>query len=251
MQHKIGVVLLSGGLDSTTTVAFAKSKGYEVHALTVNYGQKLSKEVGCARIVAGKLGINHKIIDISSFKEVAWYSALTHPEVFEVPKGRNMEEMAKEIPLTYVPLRNTLLIVLAAAKLESEILDKIEKKGVKPEDIEARIFMASNCIDYSGYPDCRPEFYEKINGLMSLASKAGTQYNVEMKIETPLIRMGKKEIVELGTILEAPLEWTWSCYEGGEVPCGRCDSCILRAKGFKEAGIKDPLILRLKREGKM
>jgi 7-cyano-7-deazaguanine synthase len=207
--------------------------------------------VECARIVAGKLGINHKIIDISSFKEVAWYSALTHPEVFEVPTGRNVEEMAKEIPLTYVPLRNTLLIVLAAAKLESEILDKIEKKGVKPEDIEARIFIAPNCIDYSGYPDCRPEFYEKINDLMSLASKAGTQYKVEMKIETPLIRMGKKEIVELGTRLEAPLGWTWSCYEGGEGPCGRCDSCILRAKGFKEAEIEDPLILRLKREGKI
>jgi 7-cyano-7-deazaguanine synthase len=251
MQHKIGVVLLSGGLDSTTTAAFAKSKGYEVHALTVNYGQKLSKEVGCARIVAGKLGINHKIIDISSFKEVAWHSALTHPEFFEVPKGRSIEEMAKEVPLTYVPMRNTFFIVLAAAYLESVILHKVEKEKAKPSEIEARIFMAANSLDYSGYPDCRPEFYGKINELMSLASKVGTQYKIEMRIETPLLHLRKKEIVELGATLKAPLEWTWSCYEGEDVPCGRCDSCILRAKGFEEAGIEDPLILRLKREGKM
>jgi len=250
MKHKIGVVLLSGGLDSTTTAAFAKSEGYEVHALTVNYGQKLSKEVECARIVAEKLRINQKIIDFSSFKEVAWYSALTHPEFFGVPKGRTMEEMTKEIPITYVPMRNTFFIVLAVAYLESVILHKIEKEKVKPGDIEARIFIAANFLDYSGYPDCRPEFYEKINGLMLLASKVGTEYGIEMMIETPLLRFEKKEIVELGTKLKAPLEWTWSCYEGEEVPCGRCDSCLLRAKGFMEAGIEDPLILRLKKREK-
>jgi len=251
MKHKIGVVLLSGGLDSTTTAAYAKSLDYDVYAITFHYGQKLSKEVECAKKVAKTLGIKHKVVDISPFKDLAWYSALTHPELFSVPSDRSVEEMTKTIPITYVPLRNTFLIVLAAASLESEILNKIEKEGAKPVDIEARIFIAANCMDYSGYPDCRPEFYEKINELMSLASKAGTQYKVEMKIETPLIRMGKKEIAELGTRLEAPLEWTWSCYEGGEIPCGRCDSCILRAKGFEEAGIEDPLVLRLKREGKM
>jgi 7-cyano-7-deazaguanine synthase len=248
---KIGVVLLSGGLDSTTTAAYAKSLGYDVHAITVHYGQSLSKEVKCAQEIAKRLGIKHKIIDISPYKEVAWYSALTHPELFEVPKERSTEEMAKTIPITYVPLRNTFFLVLAAAYLESEILHKIEKEGVKPEDIEARIFIAANVLDYSGYPDCRPEFYEKINELMKLASKVGTQYKVEMKIETPLLFKNKKEIVELGTKLNAPLEWTWSCYVGGEVPCGKCDSCLLRAKGFQEAGIEDPLILRLKREGKL
>lgn len=251
MQHKSGVVLLSGGLDSTTTAAFAKSKGYEIHALTVNYGQKLSKEIACARIVAKKLGITHKIIDISSFKDVAWYSALTHPEVFEIPKGRSMEEMAKEIPLTYVPMRNTFFIVLAAAYLESVILHKVEKDKVKPSDVEARIFIAANSLDYSGYPDCRQEFYGKINELMPLASKVGTQYGIKMRIETPLLHLGKKEIAELGVTLRAPLEWTWSCYEGGDVPCGKCDSCLLRVKGFSEAEIEDPLILRLKKEGKM
>jgi 7-cyano-7-deazaguanine synthase len=248
---KIGVVLLSGGLDSTTTAAYAKSLGYEVHAITVHYGQKLSKEVISAMKVAKKLGLTHKVVDISPFKEIAWYSALTHPELFSVPKDRSIEEMMKDIPITYVPMRNTFFIVLAAAYLESEILHKIERKGVNPKEIEARIFIAANVLDYSGYPDCRPEFYEKINELMNTASKAGTKYNVEIKIETPLLYKNKKEIVELGIRLGAPLEWTWSCYEGGETPCGTCDSCLLRAKGFEELGIEDPLILRLKREGKM
>jgi len=243
--------LLSGGLDSTTTAAYAKSLGYDVHAITVHYGQSLSKEIKCAQEIAKRLGIKHKVIDISAYKEVAWYSALTHPELFEVPKERSIEGMTQTIPITYVPLRNTFFVVVAAAYLESEILHTIEKEGVKPEDIKASVFIAANVLDYSGYPDCRPEFYEKLNELIKLASKVGTQYKIEMKIETPLLFKNKKEIAELGTELNAPLEWTWSCYVGGEVPCGKCDSCILRAKGFEEAGIEDPLILRLKREGKM
>jgi 7-cyano-7-deazaguanine synthase len=251
MKHKIGVVLLSGGLDSTTTVALAKNEGYEVHALTVKYGQKLSKEVGCARKVAEKLRVSHKVIDISAFKDIAWYSALTRPEFFRVPKGRSIEEMTKEIPITYVPMRNTFFVVLAAANLESVVLHKIETEKIEPSEIEARIFIAANYLDYSGYPDCRPEFFVKMNELMSLASKVGTEYGIEMRIETPLLRLGKKEIAELGSRLEAPLEWTWSCYEGGNIPCGKCDSCLLRAKGFREAEIEDPLILRLKKEGKM
>jgi len=248
---KIGVVLLSGGLDSTTTAAFAKSLGYEVLAITTSYGQRLGKEVECAQEIANRLGIRQKTIDISSYKDVAWFSALTHPEAFEVPKERDVSEMSRSIPITYVPMRNTFLIVLAAAYLESEILSKIEKEGTRPEDIEARIFIAANTMDYSGYPDCRPEFYEKMNELVTLASKVGTQYKVEMRIETPLLFKNKKDIVQLGTQLHAPLELTWSCYVGGETPCGKCDSCLLRAKGFQEAGIEDPMILRLRREGKM
>jgi 7-cyano-7-deazaguanine synthase len=248
---KIGVVLLSGGLDSTTTAAYAKSLGYEVNALTIHYGQTLSKEIKCAQEIAKRLGIKHKIIYNSSYKDVAWYSALTHPELFAVPKERSIEEMTQTIPITYVPLRNTFLIVLAAAFLESEILNKVEKEGIKPGNIDAKIFIAANALDYSGYPDCRPEFYEKINELMKFATKVGTQYKIEIKIETPLLFKNKKEIVELGTKLQAPLELTWSCYVGGEVPCGKCDSCLLRAKGFQEAQIQDPLLLRLKREGKM
>ena len=251
MKRKIGVVLLSGGLDSTTVAAFAKNEGYELYALTVNYGQKLSNEVECARKVAEELGLTHRIVDISAFKEVAWYSALTHPEFFEVPKERDVKEMMKEIPITYVPMRNTFFVVLAAAFLESVILHEIEKEKAMPSEIEARVFIAANYLDYSGYPDCRPEFFEKINELMSMASKVGTEHCIKMRIETPLLYLGKKEIIELGTRLKAPLEWTWSCYEGGEVPCGKCDSCVLRAKGFSEAGIKDPLMLRVRKEGKM
>ena len=230
---------------------YAKSLGFEVHALTFHYGQKLSKEVESAKKVAEVLGLKHKIIDISVFKDLAWYSALTHPESFRVPKGRSMEEISKAIPITYVPLRNTFFITLAAAYLESELLRRIEMEGVKPEEIEAKIFIAANVLDYSGYPDCRPEYFEKFNELLRLASKVGVQYNVEMKIEAPLLYKTKKEIVELGVKLKAPLEWTWSCYEGGEVPCGKCDSCLLRAKGFREAGIEDPLLVRLRREGKL
>ncbi len=250
-MFRIGVVLLSGGLDSTTTAAYARSLGWELHALTVHYGQRLSKEVRCAQQIAEKLGIKHKVVDISSFKDVAWYSALTNPELFPVPKGRSVEKMMEDIPITYVPMRNTFLIMLAAAYLESEILYKIERGGVKPEEVEARIFIAANVLDYSGYPDCRPQFYEKVNELLKVASKIGTKYDVDMKIETPLLYKNKKEIVELGIKLDAPLELTWSCYEGGDVPCGKCDSCLLRAKGFAEAGVEDPLILRLKKEGKI
>jgi 7-cyano-7-deazaguanine synthase len=246
---KIGVVLLSGGLDSTTVATYAKSQGYDVRAITIHYGQRLSKEVLCAQEVAKRLSIPHKIVDISPFREMAWYSALTG--AFDVPKERDAEEVAKSIPITYVPMRNTFFLILASAYLESEVLHKIEKEGVNPKDIDARIFIAANAMDYSGYPDCRPEFYEKINELIKLASKVGVEYGVAMKIETPLLYMTKKEIVELGMRLKAPLEYTWSCYSGGDIPCGKCDSCILRAKGFAEAGFKDPLIERLKREGKI
>ncbi|MEM2959725.1 MAG: 7-cyano-7-deazaguanine synthase, partial [Candidatus Jordarchaeaceae archaeon] len=124
-------------------------------------------------------------------------------------------------------------------------------EGVKPGEVEARIFIAANVLDYSGYPDCRPAYYEKFNELLRAASKIGTKYNVSMRIETPLLYKNKKDIVELGIKLNAPLELTWSCYEGGDVPCGKCDSCLLRAKGFAEAGVEDPLILRLKKEGKI
>lgn len=250
-MFKVAVVLLSGGMDSSTTAAYAKSKGYEVHAITIDYGQKLRKEIEYAKIIAEKLGINHKIINAPYFKEVAWYSALTRPELFDIPKERDEKEMEKDIPITYVPLRNTFFIVLAAAYLESFVLHKIEKEKVDPKNVDAKIFIAANYLDYSGYPDCRPEFYEKINSLLKFASKLGTEYGVEMKIETPLLFKNKKEIVELGIELNVPFEWTWSCYEGGEVPCGKCDSCLLREKGFREAGVEDPLLVRLKREGKL
>jgi len=250
-KNKIAVVLLSGGLDSTTMATKAKKDGYQVLAISFRYGQVLSKEISCAQEVAQKLGIGHKIIDITNYKDLAWYSALTHPELFDIPKERKIENMAKNIPITYVPMRNTFFIVMAAAYLESEILNKIEKEDTKPYKIEARIFIAANALDFSGYPDCRPEYYKRMNSLMKLTSKASIQYKVQMKIETPLLHMTKKNIAQLGTQIGAPLSWTWSCYEGGDVPCGKCDSCQLRERGFKELGIEDPLLARLREEGKL
>jgi 7-cyano-7-deazaguanine synthase len=250
-MRKIGIILLSGGLDSTTVAAYAMKQGYELTAITLNYGQKQSKEVESAEKVSKVMGIKQEVIDISFFKKLAWYSALTNSEYFEIPKRRGKKELPKDIPITYVPFRNTFFITIAAAFLESEVLSLIENEKVNPAELEASIFIAANAIDYSGYPDCRPEYYEKMTGVLFEGSKLGAQYKKRMNIETPIILKSKAEIVKLATELKAPLEYTWSCYEGGEVPCGKCDSCILRAKGFAEAGYEDPLMVRLEKEGKI
>ena len=246
-MEKIGIILLSGGLDSTTIAAYAKKLGYDLIALTLHYGQKHSKEVESAKKVAQLLGIKQEIIDVSFFKRLAWYSALTNYETLKTPKQRNNEEMTKDIPITYVPLRNTFFITMAAAFLESEALNLIEIMGVSPADIEASLFIAANVIDYSGYPDCRPEYYEQMTKALFQGSKLGAQYKRPISIETPIILKTKAEIVKMAMDLKAPIEYTWSCYEGGELPCGKCDSCILRAKGFAEAGYEDPLLVRLEK----
>ena len=250
-MRKVGVILLSGGLDSTTVAAYAKKQGYELTAITLLYGQKHSKEAESARKVAQVMGIKQEVIDISFFKRLAWYSALTSTEDFKVPKQRDNKEMTRDIPITYVPLRNTFFITIAAAFLESEVLNLIENEKVNPAEVEASIFIAANVIDYSGYPDCRPEYYEKMTRVLFEGSKLGAQYRKPINIQTPIILKTKAEIVKLAMELKATLEYTWSCYEGGEVPCGKCDSCILRAKGFAEAGYDDPLIVRLRKDGKI
>ncbi len=244
-MRNLGVMLLSGGLDSTTVATFAKNKGYELAAITLQYGQKHSRELEAAKKISGVLGIKHETIDVSFFGKIAWYSALTTPGSFDVPKMLSRENIAKEIPVTYVPLRNTFFITIAAAFLESFALNLIEKENQDPGNINASLFIAANAIDYSGYPDCRPEYYREIVKTLALGSKLGTQYGRKIKIETPVISKTKAEIVKMAIKLGAPLEYTWSCYEGGEFPCGSCDSCILRAKGFTEAGYQDPLITRL------
>ena len=248
-MQKIGVILLSGGLDSTTVAACARKQGYELTALTLSYGQKHSREIAAARKVAEILGIKQEIIDVSFFKELAWYSALTNK--YDIPRNRRDEDITQNIPITYVPLRNTLFITLAGAFLESKALSLIEQNKLPPAELDASVFIAANAIDYSGYPDCRPEFYQKMTDVLYTGSKLGTQYGVAMSIQTPIISMTKAEIARMGIELGAPLEYTWSCYEGGGVPCGECDSCRLRAKGFAEAGIKDPLLVRLQKEGKI
>jgi 7-cyano-7-deazaguanine synthase len=240
-----GVTLLSGGLDSTTVTAYARDRVDHMMALTFHYGQTHSKEVECAQYIAALMGIQHRLLDISFLGEVAWYSALTNPEQFPIPRDRSSDQIGFGIPITYVPLRNTIFLSLSAAYLESQVLHAIEVEGLKPEEAEAYIYLAPNAIDYSGYPDCRPEYYEKVAQALEYGSKLWTQYGVRIQVETPIIELSKAEIAALGARLKAPLEYTWSCYQGGEVPCGGCDSCVLRAKGFDEAGIPDPLLVRL------
>ena len=239
-----GVTLLSGGLDSTTVTAYAKKRCDHLTAITFRYGQSHSKEVDFAQEIAALLGVEHKLIDISFLSEVAWYSALTSPDAFPIPKEAGAQ-IGSSIPITYVPMRNTIFLALSAAYLESRLLHAIEVEELAVEDAHATLYMAPNAIDYSGYPDCRPEFFDQMKRTLRYGSKLGTQYGVQLQVDTPIIRMSKSEIVEMGTRLKAPLELTWSCYEGGDIPCGECDSCVLRAKGFEEAGIADPLLLRL------
>lgn len=242
MRH-LGLVLLSGGLDSTTVAALARRRGYELLALTVHYGQAHRREIDAARRIAVSLQLQHEVVDVLFFKDLAWYSALTHPERFDLPTKRTLEAMGVDIPITYVPLRNTFFLTLGAALLESRVLNLIENEDVSPGDVEATIFIAANALDYSGYPDCRPEFYDAISETIRLGSKIGTQYGIGIRIETPIINKTKAEIVRLGLEVAAPLEQTWSCYDGRDVPCGCCDSCLLRAKGFAEAGVVDPALV--------
>jgi len=236
------VSLLSGGLDSTTVTAFAKGKTDHLTALTFHYGQSHSKEVDCAAEVARSLGVTQELMDISFLGKVAWYSALTNPDRFPMPENRDAARMGNSIPITYVPLRNTIFLSLAAAYLESQVLHAIESEDVSPSDVQAFIYMAPNAIDYSGYPDCRPEFFEKMGESLGYGSKLWTEYQVPLRIEIPIIEMSKADIVNLGLEIKAPLELTWSCYQGGETPCGQCDSCILRASGFRDAGLPDPAL---------
>ena len=242
-----GVTLLSGGLDSTTVTAQAKDQVDHMSAVTFHYGQTHSKEVDCAAQIAGIIGIEHELVDISFLSKVAWYSALTNPDRFPVPSDRSEKEIGHGVPITYVPMRNTIFLSLASAYLESRVLHAIEIEGADPSSVTASVYMAPNALDYSGYPDCRPEFYETMKRALALGSKLWTEYAVPIQVETPIIDLSKAKIITLGMKLGAPLEYTWSCYEGMQIPCGSCDSCILRAKGFAQVGIPDPLLERLSR----
>ena len=216
------VVLLSGGLDSTTTLAQAIADGNEVTALSFRYGQRHSKELISASNVAKFYGIRHVIVDLdlSMFR-----SALTMKDI-DVPENRDESQMGKDIPVTYVPARNVIMMSVAAGLCESVDAD--------------RIYIGANVVDYSGYPDCRPEFFDAFENMINVGTKAGVAGH-PIKIETPILRCSKADIVRLGKKLGAPLHLTWSCYEGGEKACGRCDSCQLRLRGFEEAGYKDEI----------
>ncbi|GIW18757.1 MAG: 7-cyano-7-deazaguanine synthase [Tepidiforma sp.] len=238
-RERLGVVLLSGGLDSTTVAAHAVREGVRVRALSIAYGQRHARELAAARAVAAALGIELIEADAGFYGRLAAHSALTSA-AYAVPGGRPAEQMAAEVPITYVPLRNTFFVTVAAAALESWLLDRIEREGADPGALEGRIYVGANAIDYSGYPDCRPEFYRALEEVLRLGSKTGTVYGVAMRIEAPIITMSKAEIVRHGLALGAPLALTWSCYAGGERPCGTCDACRLRAAGFEAAGVPDP-----------
>lgn len=233
------IVLLSGGLDSTTVAAHALREGHEVRALSIGYGQRHVRELRSARAVAERLGIPLMEVDAGFYAELASFSSLTSDD-HVMPANRDAAEMSNDIPNTYVPLRNTFFVTLAAAALESWLLDRIEREGAAPASLEGAIYVGANAIDYSGYPDCRPEFYDAITEVIRLGSKVGSAYKVPIRIEAPIIRMSKAEIAAYGTELGAPLELTWSCYAGEDRPCGICDSCELRAAGFAAAGLTDP-----------
>jgi 7-cyano-7-deazaguanine synthase len=221
------VVLLSGGLDSTTTLAIARSEGFETYALSFRYGQRHSPELDSATRVAKVQGVaEHVIADIDL--RLFGGSALTAE--IDVPKGRSHKEMGEGIPVTYVPARNTIFLSFALAW--AEVLGASD------------IFIGVNALDYSGYPDCRPEFIEAYQKMANLATKAGVEGQQHLNIHTPLIHLSKAEIIRKGLELGVDYSLTSSCYDPSPKgrPCGQCDSCLLRAKGFAEIGVSDPLI---------
>ena len=223
-------------------------QGAELSALTVNYGQSHAREIEAARHVARTLGVEHRRIEAPFFAQLAAHSSLTHPAQHPHPVDRTLGGMADEVPITYVPLRNTYLLTLAAAALESRTLEMIETYMADPGEVAASIVIGANAIDYSGYPDCRPEYYRAAVETFRLGSKLGTIYEVPLKIATPLIEKTKADIVRLAFELGVPIGDTWSCYGPGPTPCGRCDSCLLRAKGFRDAGVTDPALTRSRAE---
>ena len=218
------VVLLSGGLDSSTVLGIIRNKiePENVFALSINYNQRHKRELESAKKIAGFFGVDHKImnLDLRAFGG----SALTSD--MDVPTDRALEEMGKDIPITYVPGRNTIFISLALSYAETIDADFVA--------------LGVNVLDYSGYPDCRPEFIDKFRELSGLANKRGVEGR-PIQIYTPIIGNTKAEIIKIGIKLKFPYEYTWSCYNGGDKACGVCDSCKLRLQGFAENGISDPI----------
>ncbi len=219
------VVLSSGGIDSTTAMAIAKYEGFKIYSLSFFYGQRHAFELEAAQKVANAIGVTKHLVINIDLKQIGG-SSLT--DDIDVPKDRDEQEMTREIPVTYVPARNTIFLSFALAWAEV----------LKSSDI----FIGVNAIDYSGYPDCRPEYIDAFERMANLATKAGVEGDTKIRIRTPLIRLTKAEIIQKGIELGIDYALTHSCYDPfpqGQA-CGRCDSCQLRKKGFKEAGVSDP-----------
>jgi 7-cyano-7-deazaguanine synthase len=223
---KKAVVLLSGGIDSATTLYWAKKQGYSCFCLIFDYGQRHKREIKSAILIAKKVNCKYQILKIN----LPWEGSSLLDRDIKIPKHLNtLKPKNQKIPSTYVPARNIIFLSFALSFAES---------------INAQaIFIGAHTQDYSGYPDCRPEFYQAFNKVIVVGTKAGVEKN-KIEIYTPLIQKTKAQIIKLGARLGVPFELTWSCYQGGKSPCGKCDSCYFRAKGFQEAGMKDPLISR-------
>lgn len=226
IMSKKAVVLLSGGIDSATTLAIAGTEGYELYALSINYGQRHLLEIECARKIAAFYNVKeHKIFNVD-LRGIGG-SALTSD--IEVPKDRDREDITHGIPVTYVPARNTIFLAISLSWAEVIGADTI--------------FFGANILDYSGYPDCRPEFIHAFEIMANLATRAGVEGENRFTIKTPLIAMTKAEIIKKGVELGVDFSMTHSCYDPTKdgIACGRCDSCILRTRGFAEAGLNDPI----------
>ncbi len=218
------IVLLSGGIDSTTALYIAK-KRYQCHCLIFDYGQRHKKEINSAKRIAQRIKCRYKII---KFK-LPWGGSTLLMKTAPLTKStKHKAQSTKQIPPTYVPARNTIFLSFA--------LSFAETIGAEA------IFIGANQIDFSGYPDCRPQYYQVFQEVIKKGTKTGVE-GKKIKIITPLINKTKAQIILLGKKLKAPFELTWSCYKGERKPCGECDSCLFRAKGFKEAGLRDPLLM--------
>ncbi len=222
---KRAIVLLSGGLDSTTTLAIARQEGYELHALTFRYGQRHEFEIEAARQIATRAQVASHVIAEINLRAFGG-SALTAD--IDVPKGRSLDEMSSGIPVTYVPARNTIFLSFALALAEVREA--------------ADVFIGVNALDYSGYPDCRPEYIEAFQRMANLATRAGVEGRGSIRIHTPLIELTKREIVAKGLSLGVDYSLTSTCYDPSVdgLACGSCDACLLRLKGFAENGLDDP-----------
>ena len=224
MKNKLAVVLLSGGLDSATTLYWAKKLGFDCSCLIFDYGQRHRKEIRSAQAIAQSAGCSAQIIKIG----LPWKGSALLDKKIKIPRGTGARGQGgtQIIPNTYVPARNIIFLSFA--------LSCAEAMGAEA------IFIGAHAQDYSGYPDCRPEFYRAFSRVISTGTKAGVERK-RIEVKTPLIGKGKAEIIKLGRRLGVPFALTRSCYQGTKEPCGKCDSCYFRAKGFLEAGIRDPL----------
>ncbi|MHA2297637.1 MAG: 7-cyano-7-deazaguanine synthase QueC [Candidatus Hodarchaeales archaeon] len=227
MKLKKAVILLSGGMDSSTVAYMVKEAGYDIYPLTFNYGQRNKKEIRASRNISHSLGIELKTLDID-LRQIGG-SALTDDEI-PVPENRHAlltdSVPVNEIPVSYVPFRNTILLSIAIAY--AEVLEA------------ETVAIGANAIDYSGYPDCRPEYFEAMQKVVELGSKTGVM-GKKISILTPILRMSKNNIVAKGMELGVPYEQTWSCYQDREQACGKCDACLLRIKAFHANNLMDPL----------